>query len=204
MISNISAELTAVIVYLLPGFLAGWVYYGLTSHPKPPQFERIVQALIFTFIVQVLLVPTEHVALFVGKNWAAIGIWSEGAEQVVSLILAIGFGATLAVLTNTDGVHSWLRKLKFTTRTSHPSEWFYVFSEKVTFVVLHLKDGRRLYGWPKEWPIEADKGQFYMMLPAWIDKEGDAIDLDVLDGILIQATDVQWVEFMREQEDANE
>ena len=41
---------------LLPGFLAAWVYYGLTAHPKPSPFERVIQALIFTVIVRALFI----------------------------------------------------------------------------------------------------------------------------------------------------
>jgi hypothetical protein len=73
-----------------------------------------------------------------------------------------------------------------------------VLSQKVTFVILHLRDGRRLYGWPKEWPIEPDRGQFYVMLPSWIGADGNQIDLTQLDGILVSAKDVRWVEFLHE------
>lgn len=52
---EMSKEVVLVLVYLLPGFLAAWVFYGLTSHPKPSQFERVVQAVIFTFVIQTLI-----------------------------------------------------------------------------------------------------------------------------------------------------
>lgn len=38
---------TTLLTFLLPGFLSAWVFYGLTSHPKPPQFERTAEALVF-------------------------------------------------------------------------------------------------------------------------------------------------------------
>ena len=120
------------------------------------------------------------------------------------MFLAMLLGTILAYFTNNDSIHKLLRKKGFTTRTSHPSEWFYVFSKKVTFTILHLKDGRRLYGWPKEWPIEPGKGQFYMMLPSWILDDGKQLDLPQLDGILIDAKDVRWVEFIREEGQKNE
>ncbi|MDP9620179.1 hypothetical protein [Stenotrophomonas geniculata] len=58
---------TTLLTYLLPGFLAAWVFYGLTSHPKPPQFERTVEALVFTFAVQALVTFTEVVLLLAGR-----------------------------------------------------------------------------------------------------------------------------------------
>ena len=114
--------------------------------------------------------------------------------------LAILLGIILAYFTNRDSFHKQLREIGFTTRTSHPSEWYYVFSEKVTFVILHLKDRRRLYGYPKEWPVEPGKGQFYMMYPSWILEDGKQLDLPQLDGILINTEDVQWVEFIKPNE----
>lgn len=204
MSDSLPTDLIAAVVYLLPGFVAAWVFYGLTSHPKPSQFERTVQALILTFIVRALIEPIRWVCEFAGGLLGSGLPWTESSGHFASLVLALLIGGGLAYATNTDAVHSWLRKFRFTTRTSHPSEWFYVFSEKVRFVILHLKDGRRLYGWPKEWPIEPGAGQFYIMLPAWIKDDGEQIELNQLDGILIQASDVQWVEFLMEEGETNE
>ncbi|WP_146166022.1 DUF6338 family protein [Stenotrophobium rhamnosiphilum] len=196
MAEGLSKDFLELLTYLLPGFMSAWVFYGLTSHPKPSQFERVAQALIFTFIIRTL-VPLCKWALELAGNCIAIAPWSRAAEAGTALVLALAFGAFLAYCTNTDSIHERLREAGLTARTSHPSEWFYVLSKKITFVILHMTDGRRLYGWPKEWPIEADKGQFYIMLPAWIQEDGTQVDLPQLDGILVSVKDVKWVEFLQ-------
>ena len=193
-----SNNLLTLVTFLLPGFLAAWIFYGLTSHPKPSQFERAVQALIFTFIIQVLVTPL-HWLLETMGDFIALREWDSASEGFASMCLAILLGIVLAYFTNNDSFHKQLRKKGFTTRTSHPSEWFYVFSKTITFIILHLKDGRRLYGWPKEWPIEPGRGQFYIMLPSWILENGKQLDLPELDGILIDAKDVRWVEFLNSE-----
>lgn len=200
---ELSSESVKLFAYLLPGFAAAWLFYGLTSHPKPSQFERVVQALIFTFVVQVLLLPIRGAALMVGRV-VDLGSWTQASEMFSSLILAIGLGAALAFFTNNDLIHGRLRKLGFTSRTSHPSEWYCVFAERAAYVILQLKDGRRLYGWPKEWPITPDHGQIYIQAASWIDETGNVIDLPELDGVLISTKDVDWVEFMREGEQSND
>ena len=197
MSDELAKDFVLLLTYLLPGFLAAWVFYGLTSHPKPSQFERVVQALIFTFIIQILIPPCRWTLEHLGQI-LPIRPWDKVAEGSTSLMLAIVFGATLAYFTNNDSVHKWLRKIGFTTRTSHPSEWYCVLAEKVTFVILHLRDGRRLYGWPKEWPVEPDRGQFYIMQPSWIQDDGSQVDLPQLDGVLVSAKDVRWIEFIAE------
>ena len=197
--TDLPLEATQLLTYLLPGFMAAWLFYGLTSHPKPSQFERVIQALIFTFVIRVFLQVTKWALLLVGKL-LAIAPWTATSELASSFLLAIILGAAVAYFTNNDFFHRKLRKIGFTSRTSHPSEWFYVFTKHVTYVILHLKDGRRLYGWPKEWPIDPQHGQFYIQLPSWIDDQGKSVDLPQLNGVLIHVKDVEWVEFMQHQE----
>ncbi len=200
---EISKESVSIFGYLLPGFLAAWVLYGLTSGPKPSQFERVVQALIFTFVVHALLHPLQNMLLFVGKNFFALRPWDDVSRDLARLFLALLLGLILAIYTNTDSIHKWFRDKGLTTRTSYPSEWFSVFSKTVTFVVLHLSDERRLYGWPKEWPNEPDKGHFYIMQPSWIQPDGAQLDLPGVHGLLVASKDVKWVEFVGKPEGAD-
>ncbi|MEE2601643.1 MAG: DUF6338 family protein [Pseudomonadota bacterium] len=203
MAEGLSGNIIDLVIFLLPGFVCAWIFYGLTSHPKPHQFERLVQALIYTFLVRGLVIATEWLFIALGDNWFSIGEWDDSSETVVSLLFALLLGGLFAYLVNADVLHRYLRRFKLTSRTSHPSEWFYIFSEKVTFVILHMKDGRRLYGWPKEWPLEPGNGQFYIMLPAWILSDGKQQDLPELDGVLVRAEDVKWVEFLNFEEAEN-
>ena len=194
--SGLSSEAVALLTFLMPGFIAAWVFYGLTSHPKPRQFERVIQALILTFVVYAIVLVVQASLELVGRAWT-LGTWSAKSHTFTSVLIALLLGAGLAYAVNKDSFHAWLRARGFTSRTSHPSEWFCVLSQMPTFVILHLLDGRRLYGWPKEWPIERDRGQFYVQLPSWIDEKGNDVPLPQLDGILIDAKEVHWVELMQ-------
>lgn len=193
-------SLSQFILFLMPGFVSAWIMYGLTSHPKPSQFERIVQALILTAIIQSLMPIANymHGAFSFESSFDA-------DRDLWSLIAAVITGLSLALFINKDWFHALLRKVGFTSRTSHPSEWFYVFSQKITFIVLHLKDGRRIYGWPKEWPISPKAGQLYLMEPIWLSDDGKEIADANVDGILIDSNDIRFVEFMKnEWEQKNE
>ena len=124
--------------------------YGLTSDPKPSQFERVIQALIFTFLVHALLPLVQATLQFLGERFWSLRPWDDVARDLAKLILALCLGGLLAFYTNTDALHQWLRAKGLTTRTSFPSEWFGVLYKTLTYVILHLNDDRRLYGWPKE------------------------------------------------------
>lgn len=201
---ELAKDSVALFAYLLPGFLAAWVLYGLTSQTKPSQFERVVQALIFTFVIQALLPLVQSICLAAGEIYV-VRAWDKASEQIATFLLALLLGILLAYYTNTDSLHVWLRNKELTTRTSYPSEWFGVFSQRVRYVVLHFNDERRLYGWPKEWPNESDKGHFYIMQPMWLsdDENAKPIELPGVDGLLVSAKDVKWVEFMNDASEEN-
>ena len=61
-------DFVTLLQYLLPGFVAAWVFYGFTSFPKPSQFERVVQALIFTIFIQAFVFITKKIFLLLGTK----------------------------------------------------------------------------------------------------------------------------------------
>lgn len=195
-----SSELVSVIYYLLPGFVAAWVFYGLTAHPKASPFERVVQALIFTVVVQALVAVVCWALCGVGRV-ASLGPWSKQCGLVWSVVLALAVGLAFAWLANRDCCHALLRKWRLTSRTSFPSEWFSAFSRQKRWVVLHLSDGRRLYGWPEEWPDHSDAGHFLMDQPEWLLDDGQRAPLYGVEKTLVPASDVEMVEFVKGKEE---
>jgi hypothetical protein len=195
---RLGADLISILQFLLPGFLAAWIYYGLTPGPKPSQFERVIEALILTLIVQVTTVAVRASLMWIGQFWS-VGQWGEDYELTASTVLALLLGITLAYCANTDRLHAVCRKLGLTRQTSYPSEWFTVFTNNVTWVVLHFGDGRRIYGWPREWPSSPKVGHFALEQAEWLTEDADEnrYPLKGVKTILVRADDVVFVEFMQ-------
>lgn len=191
---NLASDLIQLLQYLLPGFLAAWIFYGFTSFIKPSQFERVVQALIFTLIVQLGLYFYQVTTLYLSKYWI-FGVWNKDIEITISVVIAVILGFLSAYFANNDKFHAIIRKVGASKETSYPSEWYGEFSNKVTYIVLHLSGERRLYGWPKEWPSNPEKGHFSMQQASWLNGEKET-PLNGVETILISARDVQMVEFM--------
>ena len=189
-----ATDLIPLLQYLLPGFLAAWIFYGFTSHPKPSQFEQVIQALIFTPIVQGSVFCARQALLAMGSVWS-MGSWDEQSGVLASIPCATVVGFIFAYFANNDRVHALARRLGITKETSFPSEWFGVFSKKVAFIVLQLNDDRRIYGWPIEWPSDPERGHFSLVQASWLDEEAET-PLTGVDSVLVKATDVRWVEFM--------
>lgn len=200
----ISKDIIALLIYLMPGFITAWVYYGLTAFPKPNQFERIIQALIFTIIIQGIVSIVKVFAYFIGNNILSLGIWlSRDSNLVISIIMSLLLGLIISKLSNDDRIYRILRRYNFTTLTSYPSEWYGVFALNKTYIVLHLDDGRRIYGWPIEWPSQSDSGHFSIGQAEWLTDKG-SIKLDRVKTIVIPSKLVKYVEFMKLSEDESD
>jgi hypothetical protein len=199
---EISKDVVALLQYLAPGFLVAWVYFGLTSHIKPSQFERVVQALVFTVAVQPIVALEKWVAEYVGAHFFRWGEWTETSALVSSLLTALVLGLGVSALTNTDKIHVLARKLKLSTRSGHPSEWFGAFCELQRYIVLQLKDGTRIYGWPTMWPSDATNGHFFVTdVTRYANHQTQP--LPELEGVLIDAKDVASVEFVKPPQEPN-
>jgi len=183
-----------LLTYLLPGFIAAAILYSLTPSPRPAPFERIVQALIFTIIVQAFVLVIRSSLLW-AHRLVDLGAWSEGVGLVWSVSVAALLGLLLARLSNHDDAHKLLRWLRITQQTSYSSEWYGALSQNKGFVVLHLSGERRLFGWPEEWPSTPGRGHFVITQPEWLDNQ-KSIPLRGVERILIRIADVEMVELM--------
>jgi len=198
---ELAKDTVALLSFLLPGFIVAWVLYALTSHPKPSQAERVIQALVFTLFVKVLVVGEQAALEFVGR-WFSLRAWDQGAELLASLTTGLGLGLVAAWVVNRDQLHQRLRKLGISSRSSHPSEWCDVFTRYPLFVVLHYKDDRRLLGWPEIWPSDPERGHFFVVLPQWVHGP-EPMKLEGTEGVLVDVRDIKHVEFVKRKEKGN-
>ncbi len=192
----ISKEALSLLQYLLPGLLASWVFFGITPYKKPSPFERIIQALIFTLFIQGAIQFTNLKSQSCADKFSFSQLCRN--EILLVILFALAFGVIFAILANKDWIHFVLRKLSITKQSSHQSVWYQILNRKVTYIVLHLNDGRRLYGWPQDWPDSPLSGHFYIVQASWLIDSGEDIYLPAanVDGILISASSVHWIEFM--------
>ncbi|MEJ0043775.1 MAG: DUF6338 family protein [Rhizomicrobium sp.] len=194
--SGIGKDTVAILQFLLPGFLSAWIYYGLTPYTKPSEFERVIQALIFTLIVQAIVSLESLTLVGFGRYWTPIE-WSTSVQLVASALTALAVGLMFSAGANNDFFHALARRIGISRETSYPSEWFGTLAKNVTYVVLQLNDERRLYGWPHEWPSDSREGHFALKDASWLTRDGEQPITGAL-LILISAKDVKWVEFMEQ------
>ena len=195
-----SSEVVSVLVFLLPGFVAAAVFYSLTSHPKPNEFGQIIQALVFTMIGQSIAWTLRQI-LGSGTSWPI------GLEAVVSVVSAVIFALIVVYFSNNDIAHRLFRRIGFTRENSYPSEWHASFARNPNcYVILNMKDERRLFGWPQEWPSRPEQGHFRIIEAEWLKVDGDDSQQEAaaeIFAIVVSVEDVAMVEFI-EAEEADE
>lgn len=202
---TVNADLLEAIKFLLPSFLAVWVYYGLVARRKHDQFERVIEALIFTALAQAVTTVFRwgYESAAPSGQWPQ---WTKEATHVVAALNAVWIGFVCAVFANRDWLHSLLRHWKVTERTSYPSEWTGAFTRMKSWVILHIRVEdrdhsftRRLYGWVMEYPDDPKMGHFSIVEASWLKADNEQVDLKELELVLVSAEKVELVEFMKDQ-----
>ena len=189
-----SSEVVSVLVFLLPGFVAAAVFYSLTSYPKPNEFGQVIQALVFTMVGHSIAWTFRQI---LGSSIS----WSIGLEAVVSVLSAVIFALGVASISNNDFAHKLLRRIGFTRENSYSSEWYSSFAQNPdSYVVIHFRDGRRLYGWPVEWPSRPQQGHFRVVEGEWLNQGEDARHDETeaeIHETVFSVEDVTMVEFIK-------
>jgi len=201
---GISKDVVVLLEYLLPGFIAAWVFYGLTSHLKTSPFERTVQALIFTVIIKALTCCVGWLSVTIyDTTGLSIGTWDTNVQLILSVTIAIVGGHAISWAANTNAYHKRLYKWKVTSKTSLVSEWHSAFALRDAYVILHLDsdlDQRKILGWPNEWPDDPTNGHFVISEPEWlIEHESgyERVAATADEMLLISAKHVLMVEFLK-------
>jgi phosphate/sulfate permease len=206
----ITSELINLFNFLLPGFITSLIFASFTSFPKKSEFELVIMALIYTVIINSVVEILGMAFIAVGKTSFSIAEWTSTVKVLWSVFLALLLGFLLAYLYNNDLLHKLMRKLKITNQTSYPTEWYGAFSETKSYIVLHFDDGRRIMGWPLEWPTSPKKGHFILENATWLNETEDnenkneEIRLSNVKKIMLDATGINMVEFLKPLEVKNE
>ena len=191
-----SSEIVSVFIFLLPGFVAAAVFYSFTAHPKPNEFGQVVQALIFTMIGQIIAVIIQLLMTAFGAQ----APWHTSLEIIVPTLSAVAVALIAAYLSNKDLTHKAFRLIGLTRETANPA-WYSSFANNDDcYVVLHLKDGRRLYGWAEDWPSHPGQGHFRITEAFWMENDNPAPHYEnrrEIYAIIVDVNDVETVEFIK-------
>jgi hypothetical protein len=229
--SGVAGELMQSLLFLLPGLVTVAIINSLTVRQKLEPLERVIQALLYTFVNHVtwqIFLWIINTILFVCSWGHESWVPSAKAQLIWLAIAAIFWGIIVTSIINIGWLHDRLRDLAWikirlnrlrdwchknrlpllaraiptamwfgiTKRSSRPSEWYDAFYDADNqFVVVHLKDGRRIYGWAHLYPDLPTEGHLLICDAEWLTDEPHSPKRPLV-RILLAAADVQFIEFI--------
>ncbi len=177
---------------LLPGFVSLLVERAILFQPKETALFSTIKALVYSFLNYTIFSFT---GLLVASPWAAIAI----------LVIAVITGLLIGYCKSKDWHMELARKFGLTRTTARPSVWLDIFQDKYSggtgpYVIVFLKDGRRIYGWPEYYANEYSNGPILFLTKAeWLYNDGEQEkEIQIPDpGILINGSQIIHIQFYR-------
>src|SRR5438128_1616546 len=175
-------SLTALLI-LLPGFLTAELVRTLSARRKRSEFDKIIQAFIYSFLVYVCF------TIIGGKFPITIHVKSgEGATHylpefhfwpLLELTLIAGImGVVVATMMNHDFPLRYFQKWRITQRTFLPTVWNDCFRMPTEYVQVELADGRQVIGWLVYFSDSPEDASLYLEDAAWRKDDGSSVPIE--------------------------
>jgi len=179
---KVNFESLLLLLFLIPGFLSIIIYNNLIY---------LSTALITGFFL------VKGVTINDAQGTSQITWEYDRVSIFVTIVLSILLPILMGYLNRYDLPLQFLRKIKVTNRTGRPSIWLDVFYDLKRGIIVHMKDGRRLVGWPQYFSNNIGPGPLYLTHPSWINEQGEYVDLVEVDGVLlVDHTEIAHIEFL--------
>lgn len=173
-----------VFLILLPGFSAAYIVQSLATRRSPSDLERVIEAIVFSFVIYVCYVPLNQGRLPFRVVHDASGsaaetiIWQPSQlTWLAAVTLAFALLAVAYVRFDGNRVFQWLR---LTERTTRNSIWNDVFeTEAITGQPLQveLADGRSVIGSLAYYSDAAEDASIYLTQASWVTADGGTVPI---------------------------
>ena len=200
---ELTYETANMLMLLMPGLLSSSLFNLLRRKQGLTSFDKIIESFLFAFLI--------YIALNLTYGWEPLAQAKKVGTDVVYtfsadtclIMLTIVYSVALPLIWGAVVHYDWhmklFRALKLTDRTSRDTAWDDVFTDEKRFVTVHLKDDRRISGWPLYYSNNKDEGFIYLSQSAWLNDNNEYIDTQS-HGVLINREMVELVEFMDDPE----
>jgi len=173
-----------VFLILLPGFSAAYIVQALATRRTQSDLERVIEALVFSFVIYVCYVPINSgrlpfrvIADPAGKAettvlWEPAQLWWLAVVTGLFAIAAVGY-------IRFDG-NRFFQFLRLTERTTRNSIWNDVFESEAIKgqpLQVELADGRSVIGSLHYYSDAAEDASIYLTSASWVAPSGSKIPI---------------------------
>jgi len=196
---EITQETINVLFLLMPGFVAGRVLDTVVTRENGDTFAKIAEALVFSFLIYAVTNFAMDWEPLVTQTKTANGSQYVFSTNLPLLAMTLGLSFILPLVVGAfihNDIHTRLfRFLHITDKTSRTTVWQDVYVNEKRHVLVSLKDGRRIYGWPMYYSHRPKENHLYLFQPARVGDDGEFIECET-HGILLDYATIEFIEFM--------
>lgn len=203
---ELSYDALNILLFLCPGLLATVIIRLLVYRKETGTFETIVSALLWSLLIYAVCAALGRDAAVqltetkrgdttfrgISYNPGAIG-WMLG--------IAVAFAAVVAAALNHDWIGRLLRWTRITTQSGRATIWLDVFAQYRKFVVVHLSDERRVFGWVLHYSNSGDDGYIYLHEPKWINEKNEYVPTGSHGVFFVKRDLIDFIEFLNSPSD---
>ena len=174
----VGIDVISVLLVLLPGFLAAGIVQSLCVRPSETEFDKVVEALLYSFLSYVAFVAVVHrMPIRVVAEHVSPTVDHYTPEvRTGDMFLLLGIGTAIGLLVSlsiTNDLHTrLLRKLHLSRRTTRTSVWSDAFHSHHTAVEIQFTDRRLLMGVPVFYSDTPREGSLFLKNAAWVARDG--------------------------------
>ena len=197
---RLTTETLTLFFLLVPGFVSSAVLSAIVVRETKARVGYVIEALVFSFLIYACLAP-----FFAGSPVSVDVTTVDGvttyrpAVDTAFLICTVGLAVLFALMVGASITHDFhmkiLRWMRITYRTARDNTWIDIFIDQRRYVEVNLTDGRRLFGWPQYYSNHPEEGLLYLYDAAWIDGDGQYVDLDAHGILLTRKDDIESIVF---------
>ena len=200
-------EAFGLLLVLLPGLLCAYIVQALAVRRAQSEVEKVVEALILSFLLYVFTLPWFEYGLPVswqqittGSNQFRIVLrWEQLSVLGLSSVLV---GILYASCINHDWVLRFFRWLKVTERSARSTIWNDVFGQIGGWIQVGLADERSSRVGLPYYSDDPEESSLFLEQAAWIMKDGTE---DLIDGpgvLITREMKIEYVVFLRSRDAA--
>jgi len=192
-----------IFLILLPGFSAAYIVQALATRRTQSDLERIIEALVFSFVIYVCYVPVNGgrlpfhiVADPSGKGDPTI-LW-EPAQLSWLAGVAFLFAIAAVAYIRFDG-NRLFQLVRLTERTTRNSIWNDVFESEAIKgqpLQVELADGRSVIGSLHYYSDAAEDASIYLASASWVDRNGGTIAIPGSGILLTKSSGIRSVSLL--------
>lgn len=191
-------DLFPILLFLLPGFVSVGILEILCVRQSKDIFGRIVEALIFTMLNLACFLVIRSLLEIIPRVQFDHAQFVTAGNVALMAMCAFAIGIVFAAEIN----HEWLlgflnNRLHLTRKTAKPSTWNETWTHARKYVVVHLDDGRRIYGWPTFYSDSPEERALFLEDASWLNDNNNLINEDAPISILLDKhSGIKLVEFL--------